>query len=125
MGTSLVELKPRIAKQFGLEPNLGVLVYQIIEGSVADRAGFKQLDVILEFAGERVRSPNSLQEVIERKPIGSMQEVKVLRGSEEMILQVELATVDDPTGMNNDSQPDSKEPDQASADDDEEAASEN
>ena len=124
MGTSLVELKPRIAKKFGLEPNLGVLVYQIIDGSVADRAGFKQLDVILEFAGERVRSPNSLQEVIERKPIGSIQDVKVLRGGEEVMLQVELATVDDPTGTKNDSQPDSKKPDQTSADDDEKAASE-
>lgn len=98
MGTTLVELKPRIAKKFNLEPNLGVLVYQIIEGSVADRAGFKQLDVILEFAGERVRSSNSLQEVIERKPIGSVQEVKILRRGEEIVLQVELATVDDPTG---------------------------
>jgi serine protease Do len=98
MGTTLVELKPRIAMKFNLQPNLGVLVYQIIEDSVADRAGFKQLDVILEFAGERVRSSNSLQEVIERKPIGSIQEVKILRDGEEIMLQVELATVDDPTG---------------------------
>lgn len=98
MGTTLVELKPRIAKKFNLEPNLGVLVYQIIEGSVADRAGFEQLDVILEFAGERVRSSKSLQEVIERKPIGSIQDVKVLRNGQEIMLQVELATVDDPTG---------------------------
>ena len=103
MGTTLVELKPRIAKKFNLEPNLGVLVYQIIEGSVAERAGFKQLDVILEFAGERVRSSNSLQEVIERKPIGSMQDVKVLRAGEEIMLQVELATVDDPTGTKQES----------------------
>ena len=97
MGTTLVELKPRLAKKFNLEPHLGVLVYQIIEGSVADRAGFKQLDVILEFAGERVHSSNSLQEVIERKPIGSIQEVKVLRAGEEIMLKVELAPLDDPT----------------------------
>ncbi len=96
MGTTLVELKPRVAKQFNLEPHLGVLVYQIIEGSVADRAGFKQLDVILEFAGQRVHSSNSLQEVIERKPIGSIQEVKVLRAGEEIMLKVELAPLDDP-----------------------------
>lgn len=109
MGTTLVELKPRIAKKFNLEPNLGVLVYQIIEDSVAERAGFKQLDVILEFAGERVRSSNSLQEVIERKPIGSMQEVKILRDGEEIMLQVELATVDDPTGTKNESGDSSQE----------------
>lgn len=101
IGTTLVDLKPRLAKKFKLEPNLGILVYQIIENSVAERAGLEQLDVILEFAGERVRSSNSLQEVIERKPIGSIQEVKVLRDGKEIMLQVELATVDDPTGDKN------------------------
>ena len=53
--------------------------------------------MILEFAGERVRNHESLQEVIERKPVGSMQEVKILRKGEEVMLQVELATVEDPT----------------------------
>ncbi len=98
IGTTLVDLKPRIAKRFNLEPHIGILVYQIVDGSVAQQAGFQQLDVIVEFAGERVRSSNSLQEVIERTPIGSIQQVKVLRGGEEVMLEVELATVDDPTG---------------------------
>jgi serine protease Do len=98
MGTTLVDLKPRIAKQFNLEPNLGILIYQIIDDSVAKRAGLEKYDVILEFAGERVRSSSSLQEVIERTPIGSMQDIRVLRKGKELTLQVELATVDDPTG---------------------------
>lgn len=97
MGTTLVDLKPRIAKKFDLPPNLGVLVYQIIQGSVADRAGFKQLDVITEFAGQRVQSSKTLQEVIEREPIGSVQDVKVLRDGKEFMLKVELAPLDDPT----------------------------
>jgi serine protease Do len=97
MGTTLADLKPSIAKKFNLPPNSGVLVYQIIEDSAADRAGFQQLDVIIEFAGKQVRSSNSLQEVIEREPIGSLQEVKVLRGGKEVMLKVELAPLDDPT----------------------------
>ena len=97
IGASLVSLKPRIANQVKLPAYLGVLVYQTIKDSAAERAGFEQLDVILEFAGERVRSPESLQDVIERKPIGSTQEVKVFRKGKEVMLKVEIASAEDTT----------------------------
>ena len=57
IGITGVELKPRIAARFKLTPNLGVLAYQVITDSAADRAGIKPLDVIVEFAG--VRHPQS------------------------------------------------------------------
>lgn len=98
IGTSLVELKPRIATQFKLQPYSGVLVYQIIKGSVAEEAGIERLDVIVEFAGEKVRDSRALQEAIERKPIGSKQPIVVQRAGKRVELVVELATVDDPTG---------------------------
>ena len=63
----------------------------------AERAGIKPLDVIVEFAGERTSDPGSLQEIIERKPVGSFQDIKIHRNGEEMMLRVELATVEDPT----------------------------
>ncbi len=93
----MVELKPRIAKKFDLEPWSGVLVYQLIRGSAGEQAGIKQLDVIVEFAGEQVRDPGTLQEVIERLPVGSIQSVRVMRDGEEIELEIELASVDDPT----------------------------
>ena len=98
IGIRMAKLKPKIARQFKLPVRLGILAYQIIENSVAQRAGLKPLDVIVEFAGERVRDPGSLQEVIERKPIGSTQEVKVFRKGKEITMSIELATVKDPTG---------------------------
>jgi serine protease Do len=97
IGIRMAELKPTIASKFNLPTGLGVLAYQVIDNSAADRAGMKPLDVIMEFAGERVRDPGSLQEVVERKPVGSLQDVKVYRGGETIMLKVELATVDDPT----------------------------
>ena len=97
IGATLLELKPKYAEMFKKKPFMGVLVYQVNKGSVAEVAGFELYDVILEFAGERVQSPATLQEVIERTPIGSIQEVKIDRDGETLVLQVELATVDDPT----------------------------
>jgi serine protease Do len=98
IGTTLVELKPRIARKFDLEPYSGILVYQVIKDSVAEKAGIEPLDVIVEFAGEPVLDSTALQEAIERQPIGSVQPITVNRGGRRIELEVELATVDDPTG---------------------------
>lgn len=97
IGIRMAELNPKIAGRFDLPIRLGVLAYQVIENSAAERGGIKPLDVILEFAGERVRDPGSLQEAIERLPVGSIQKVKVFRKGEEIELEVELASVEDPT----------------------------
>ncbi len=101
IGTTLVELKPRIARKFNLEPYSGILVYQLVKNSVAEKAGIEPLDVIVEFAGEAVLDSTALQEAIERQPIGSMQPITVKRGGQRIELMVELATVDDPTGASN------------------------
>ncbi len=115
IGIRMAELNPKIAAKFNLTAGMGVLAYQVIEDSAADRAGVKPLDVIKEFAGERATDPGSLQEAIERLPVGSIQEMKIVRKGEELTLTVELATVEDPTlSQQSDQEPD-QEPDQQSA----------
>lgn len=97
IGVRMAELNPKIASRFNLPAGLGVLAYQIIEDSAAERAGIKPLDVIMEFAGERVRDPGALQEVIERLPVGSTQKAKIYRDGEEITIEIVLATLEDPT----------------------------
>ena len=104
IGTTLADLKPRIAKQFGETPYSGVLVYQVIKGSVADQAGLLPYDVIIEFDGRPVRDSVAFQQAIERKPIGSRQPIVVRREGERVELEVELATVDNPTGESQNSE---------------------
>jgi serine protease Do len=105
IGIRMAELNAKIARKFNLPTGLGVLAYQIIENSAAQRAGIQPLDVILEFAGELVRDPGGLQQAVERQPVGSVQEVKILRKGEELIVKVELATVEDPTQSTSTSEP--------------------
>ena len=103
IGIRMAELKPRIAAKFKLPAGQGVLAYQVINDSAGDRAGIKPLDVIVEFAHEKVRDPGALQELVERLPVGSLQSIKVLRDGEVLDLEIELASVDDPTlGASND-----------------------
>ena len=97
IGIRMAELKPKIARKFKLPAGLGILAYQIIENSAAERAGIQPLDVITEFAGEVVTKPANLQLIVERKPIGSMQRVKVIRGDEELEFEIEIASLEDPT----------------------------
>lgn len=100
MGIRLAELNPKVAKKLDLPVYLGVLVYQVISDSAADRAGLKSLDVILEFAGQRVRKPGALQEAVERQPIGSTQPIKIYRDGEELMKEIVLAPLEDPTATN-------------------------
>jgi serine protease Do len=97
IGIRMAELNPKIAGKFKLPVGLGVLAYQITKNSAAERAGIQPLDVILEFAGEKVTKPGSFQEIVERKPVGSTQDIKIYRKGEEIMLKVELATLEDPT----------------------------
>src|SRR6056297_541786 len=97
MGIRLAELNASVAGKLNLPVGLGVLVYEVINDSAADQAGIESLDVIMNFAGQRVRKPVELQNVVERLPIGSVQTVKVYRKGEELDLQVTLAPLDDPT----------------------------
>ncbi len=99
LGIRLADLNASVAGKLKLPVGLGVLVYQVINDSAADQAGIEPLDVILEFAGTRVKEPIELQNAVERMPIGSTQSVKVYRKGEEIELEVVLAPLDDPTAV--------------------------
>lgn len=99
LGIRLADLNKRIARQLNLQTGQGVLVYQLIDQSAADQAGLQPLDVIVEFAGQRVRRASDLQELVERQPVGSQHPVTVLRDGEEIELDVSLAPIEDPTAV--------------------------
>lgn len=99
LGIRLADLNASVAGKLNLPVGLGVLVYQVINDSAADQAGIEPLDVILEFAGTRVKEPIELQNAVERMPIGSTQAVRVYRKGEEIDLEVVLAPLDDPTNV--------------------------
>lgn len=97
LGLRLADLNKRIAESVDVPAGLGVLAYAVIANSAAEQAGIQQLDVITEFAGQRVRLASELQEAVERMPIGSTQAIKVVREGKELELQVLLAPFEDPT----------------------------
>ncbi len=62
----------------------------ITPGSAAQKAGLKEGDIILEIAGERVTTDNSLVKIIIKYNPGNKVNLKILRRGEEKIVEVTL-----------------------------------
>jgi serine protease Do len=88
LGIRIDETTSQVAKRVGVPVRSGVLVIDVIPNSPSADAGLKANDVIVEFAGERVRDPRDLQDAVEQKPLDSRQQVKVLRGGKTSTLEL-------------------------------------
>jgi len=90
LGVGIAEVSGKLADQFGVKRNDGVVVAEVHANTPAAEAGFQEGDVITEYAGKAIHSPGDLQEKVERTPVGTRQEVKVLRDGKTVNLQVEV-----------------------------------
>ena len=80
IGIKLGLLTPVLAKQLGLEPgSKGILVDEVVPGSPADKAGLKQGDVIVGFAGEKVTSRPTFRLKVASSPVGKSYEIDYYR----------------------------------------------
>jgi serine protease Do len=90
LGIRIDELGPEAADKLKLPPRSGVLVADVLPDGAAAAAGLKVNDVIVEFAGDPVRGPRDLQDLVEQKPVDSQQPLTVVRRGESVRLQVTL-----------------------------------
>ncbi|MFS8069225.1 MAG: PDZ domain-containing protein, partial [Byssovorax sp.] len=72
----------------------GAVVTRVEDGSAADKAGIKDGDVIVRFAGEDVRSAAQLARVVRETPPGRTVNVEVTRAGAAQTLPVTLAKPD-------------------------------
>jgi serine protease Do len=87
LGVGISELTSDLAEKLGATED-GVLVTQVHPQTPAAEAGFKAGDVVTAFAGQKVAGPRELQEMVERVPLDSKQEVEVLRQGKTVKLTV-------------------------------------
>lgn len=88
LGLKVKDTDEAKAKELKLPHVTGVIVVSVVPGSPAEKAGFQKNDVIMEFAGERVRSVAQLHRLIEETPPDRAVRVEISRQGKMETLQV-------------------------------------
>jgi len=84
-----IPLLPRIQRYHKLTDAHAVMVTQVENGAPADRAGLKDGDVILTFAGEKISSFDSLHRELTRLSPRRRYEMTVLRNWKKLRLEIQ------------------------------------
>src|SRR5574341_2134266 len=90
LGVGIQELTEELASQFGVKPEEGVLVGNVMPGGPAERGGLETGDIIQEFNGTRIANVHQLQREVAQSTVGSQAQVKVLRGKNPLMLTIVL-----------------------------------
>ena len=78
------------AERLDLSVETGVLIQDVVDGGPAEKAGIKQMDVILEIEGTQISDTTQLQQLIQKYSVGQSISVLLARGDETIALQVTL-----------------------------------
>jgi serine protease Do len=95
LGVKIGEINGEVADHLGVAPNSGVIVSEVLAKSPAYAAGLQEGDIVLSFAQKKIVNPQQLQELVERSPKGSTQQVDILRRGRTMKLQAEVRALPD------------------------------
>jgi membrane-associated protease RseP (regulator of RpoE activity) len=90
LGVHLRDVTAEKARELKLPGEYGALVAGVDEDSAAAKAGLQKGDVIVEFAGESVRSAAQLRRLIRETPAGRTVNLQVLRDGQSRTLSAKL-----------------------------------
>jgi Do/DeqQ family serine protease len=79
LGVEIVPLNDVLARQFKAPEGKGALVNSVVADSPAAAAGLRRGDVIVEYDGKDISSPNALIRLVEETPPGKKVAVKLIR----------------------------------------------
>lgn len=85
IGVSIRDVMPAEA---GGQPQPGVLIDEVRPDSPADKAGLKRGDVMVEFDGERVRSPRQFSRLVQESSPGRTVKATIVRGGKRSDVQI-------------------------------------
>lgn len=97
IGIYVQTITPPIAEGLGLARDWGVLVGDVTPEGPADQAGVKPGDVVTTANGRTMRNARQLESYIYRSPMKEKMTLQVLRGQDELTMDVRVIdSVDDP-----------------------------
>jgi hypothetical protein len=85
LGVRLERVSELAADQLGLEVARGVGIVGVVDGSAADKAGFKTFDIVLEFAGKPVSdNPEDFIRLVGEAKAGQKVDALIMRKGKKM-----------------------------------------
>ncbi len=91
LGVTIQDLTPELAGKFGLKKAAGALVSDVFNGSPAEKAGIQRGDVIVEYAGKKIKNVSVLRNLVAQSTVGSEVDLTVLRNREKKVMRVVIA----------------------------------
>ncbi len=94
-GLEVQDLRPSIARYFGLRSSIGVIVSNVEPGSPAEKAGLQVGDIIIEFNGQRITNTRDIWSILDNidAKAGDVIPLKVLRRGQVLSLRLKLGKV--------------------------------
>ena len=88
LGVYMQKLTRDIARGLDLDVKRGVLISGVADGSPADKAGIEDGDVIIEFDGHKVNSPEDLRDLVEDTDVGKNVEITLIRDGDKKTIDI-------------------------------------
>ena len=95
LGVYVQPVSAAMAKTLGMDIAKGALVQQVVDGSPADDANLKQLDVIIEFDGHEEENSRKLPILVSTQRPNEKKKLKVLREGKIKTITVKLGELPD------------------------------
>lgn len=90
LGVSIQKVTPELAASFGIKNSHGALVTDIIPQSPAANAGIKSGDIIITFAGRKIKDTSDLSRIVADTPAGKEVLITLIRDRREINVNVHL-----------------------------------
>lgn len=90
LGIQIQDITQDVAEYYGLSDRSGVLVYQVLPNSPAERAGMKDGDIVKAFDGKPITNARQLMEVVGQTKVGRRVPLDILRDGKRLSFNIEV-----------------------------------
>lgn len=88
IGINLQEVTEQISQMYNMP--VGIYVYSTEEGSAAEKAGLLPGDIITKFDGEKIKSYEDLQHILQYYPVGAKAKITIMRPEQGAYVEYEF-----------------------------------
>lgn len=90
LGVAPAPVDPALAAHFGLEEDVGISIWHVLDGTPAAKAGLRTNDIIVSVDGKPIRGPEDFVEKISRKAEGDRVQLEVIQSGARKTIEVTL-----------------------------------